>query len=73
MHARWVIVRPTVVSDASLEVGWSRRDRGRDGLGVAAGTTTVRRRRREFIDANPDELRTRLHARFREAEERQAV
>ncbi len=42
-------------------------------VGIAAGTTTVRRKRREFVDANPDELRTRLHARLREAEERQAV
>jgi hypothetical protein len=42
-------------------------------VGIAAGTTTVRRKRREFVDADHDELRTRLHARLREAEERQAV
>ncbi len=42
-------------------------------VGIAAGTTTVRRKRREFVDAHPDELRTRLHARLLEAEQRQAV
>lgn len=42
-------------------------------VGIAAGTVTVRRKRREFVDATPDELRSRLHARLREAEERQAV
>ena len=41
-------------------------------VGIAAGTATVRRKRREFVDANPDELRGRLHERLREAEERQA-
>ena len=45
---------------------------GVTAVGIAAGTATVRRKRREFVDANPDELRTRLHARLREAEERQA-
>ena len=45
---------------------------GVTAVGIAAGTATVRRKRREFVDANPDELRTRLHARRREAEERQA-
>jgi hypothetical protein len=44
---------------------------GVTAVGVAAGTATVRRRRREFTEANPDELRTRLHERLREAEERQ--
>ncbi len=41
-------------------------------VGIAAGTATVRRNRREFVDAHPDELRTRLHERLREAEARQA-
>jgi hypothetical protein len=45
---------------------------GVTAVGIAAGTATVRRKRREFVDANPDELRSRLHARLREAEERQA-
>ena len=45
---------------------------GVTAVGIAAGTATVRRKRREYIDANPDELRTRLHERLREAEERQA-
>ena len=45
---------------------------GVTAVGIAAGTATVRRRRREFVDADPDELRTRLHERLREAEERQA-
>ena len=45
---------------------------GAAAVGIAAGTATVRRRRREFIDANPDELRERLHERLREAEQRQA-
>jgi hypothetical protein len=45
---------------------------GVTAVGIAAGTATVRRRRREFIEANPDELRTRLHERLRAAEERQA-
>jgi len=45
---------------------------GVTAVGIAAGTATVRRKRREFVDANPDELRSRLHARLRDAEERQA-
>ena len=45
---------------------------GVTAVGIAAGTATVRRKRREFVDANPDELRSRLHARLREAEKRQA-
>ncbi len=45
---------------------------GVTAVGIAAGTATVRRKRREFVDANPDELRSRLHARLSEAEERQA-
>lgn len=36
---------------------------GATAAGVAVGTTTVRRRRREFVEANPDELRSRLLAR----------
>jgi len=39
---------------------------------AAAGNATVQRRRREFIEANPDELRDRLHARWDEAQARQA-
>jgi hypothetical protein len=45
---------------------------GATAVGIAAGAATVRRKRRAFVDATPDELRTRLHARLREAEERQA-
>ena len=45
---------------------------GVTAVGIAAGTATVRRKRREFVDANPDELRGRLQERLREAEERQA-
>lgn len=45
---------------------------GATAVGIAAGTATVRRRRREFVDANPSELRDRLHARFAEAEARRA-
>ena len=42
-------------------------------VGIAAGTSAVsKRKQREFVDANPDELRSRLHERLREAEERQA-
>ena len=39
-------------------------------VGTAAGAATVKRRRREFVEANPDELRNRLHERLREAEAR---
>jgi hypothetical protein len=45
---------------------------GAAAVGIAAGTATVRRKRREYVDAHPDELRTRLHERWREAEQRQA-
>ncbi|MGA9277246.1 hypothetical protein [Ilumatobacter sp.] len=45
---------------------------GAAALGVAAGAATVKRKRREFIDANPDELRDRLHARLAEAQSRRA-
>jgi hypothetical protein len=41
-------------------------------VGIAAGTSTVRRKRREFVDSHPDELRSRLHDRLRAARERQA-
>lgn len=39
-------------------------------VGIAAGTATVKRRRREYVEANPSELRDRLHARFAEARAR---
>ncbi len=39
-------------------------------VGIVAGTTTVQRKRREFVDAEPDELRTRLHARLQQAQAR---
>jgi hypothetical protein len=46
---------------------------GAAAVGIAAGTTTVqRRRRREYVDANPDELRVRLQERLQEAQARQA-
>ena len=38
-------------------------------LGVAAGTRAVQRQRREINDADPDELRARLHARFAAADQ----
>lgn len=45
---------------------------GAAAIGVAAGTVTVQRKRREYVEANPSELRDRLHARFEEAQTRQA-
>lgn len=45
---------------------------GVTAVGIAAGSATVRRKRREFVDSNPDELRTALHDRLGEAQERQA-
>ena len=45
---------------------------GATAVGIAAGTATVQRRRREFVDVPHDEVRDRLHARFREAKERAA-
>ena len=39
-------------------------------VGTAAGAATVKRRRREFVEANSDELRNRLQERLREAEAR---
>ncbi len=41
-------------------------------VGIAAGAATVQRKRREFVDATPAELRDRLHARWREAQARRA-
>jgi hypothetical protein len=38
-------------------------------IGAAAGTRAVRRQRREINDAEPDELRARLHARLAAAGE----
>ena len=38
--------------------------------GIFVGTSTVQRKRREFVDAEPDELRTRLHARLQQAQAR---
>lgn len=46
---------------------------GVTAVGIAAGTATVRRRRREFIDTDAGELRTRLHERWRQAEARQGA
>lgn len=40
-------------------------------VGIAAGTASVQRKRREFVDADSDELRDRLHERLREAQSRQ--
>jgi hypothetical protein len=45
---------------------------GAAAVGVAVGTTAVKRHRREYVDAHPDELRTRLHERFDEARARRA-
>jgi hypothetical protein len=46
---------------------------GAAAVGIAAGATTVqRRRRREYLDANPDELRARLQQRLHEAHARRA-
>jgi len=46
---------------------------GAAAVGIAAGTANVKRKRREFIDATPDALRTRLHDRLREAQQRQSI
>ncbi len=45
---------------------------GAAAVGIAAGTSAAQRKRREFVDANPSELRVRLQERFREAQDRQA-
>ena len=39
-------------------------------VGIAAGAATVKRKRREFIDATPDDVRARLHERLLEAQQR---
>jgi len=36
-------------------------------VGVTVGAKQVQRSRREYVDADPDELRDRLRARFAEA------
>lgn len=36
--------------------------------GVTAGAVAVNRSKREYADADPDELRSRLHERLRQAE-----
>ena len=38
-------------------------------VGVSAGAVKVQRDRREYADADPDELRERLRARFDESSE----
>lgn len=40
---------------------------GVTAVGIAAGTKAVQRQRREFREADTDELRTRLQARLAEA------
>jgi hypothetical protein len=45
---------------------------GAAAIGIAAGTSAVHRKRREFVDANPDELRVLLQQRFSEAQARDA-
>jgi len=45
---------------------------GATAVGVAVGTAAVRRKRREFVDADPDDIRKALHDRLRAAQERQA-
>ncbi|MFN3256748.1 MAG: hypothetical protein ACE37B_13735 [Ilumatobacter sp.] len=42
-------------------------------VGITAGTVTVQRKRREFVDAEHDELRVRLHERFAQARTRDAA
>jgi hypothetical protein len=41
---------------------------GATAVGIAAGSRAVERRRREFREADPDELRTRLHERLAHAD-----
>lgn len=41
-------------------------------VGITAGASTVQRRRREFVDATPDEVHLRLQERFQAAQERAA-
>jgi hypothetical protein len=45
---------------------------GAAAVGIAVGTSAAQRKRREFVDANPDELRVLLHQRFAEAQARDA-
>ena len=42
-------------------------------VGIAAGTVAAQRRRREFREVDPVELRSRLHDRLAEADERAAA
>lgn len=46
---------------------------GATAVGIAAGSRAVQRRQREFREADPDELRTRLHERLRAADARSVV
>jgi hypothetical protein len=46
---------------------------GAAAVGVAAGSRAVQRRRRVFREADPDELRTRLHERLGDADARAAA
>ena len=46
---------------------------GAAAVGVAAGAVVVQRRRREFRDVDPVELRSRLHDRLAEANDRAAA
>lgn len=41
---------------------------GAAAVGVAVGARAVQRQRREYREADPDELRERLHERFRAVE-----
>jgi hypothetical protein len=41
---------------------------GATAAGIAAGSRAVQRRRREFREADPDELRGRLHERLAAAD-----
>lgn len=45
---------------------------GAAAVGVAAGSRAVQRRQREFREADPDDLRARLHQRLDEADARAA-
>ena len=46
---------------------------GAAAVGVATGAVVVQRRRREFHEVDPVELRDRLHDRLAEADERAAA
>lgn len=43
---------------------------GMTAIGVAAGTKAVQRQRREYREADTDELRSRLQTRLAEADDR---